>query len=83
MRAAGMPGTAALIVAGAFTLLPPELEREFTRVDANGDGRIASHEAWANPTVERRFMLSDRDQNGTLDRAEFQELITSASRSRT
>lgn len=78
-----MLGTAALIVAGAFALLPPELEREFARVDANGDGRIAWHEAWANPTVEHRFMLSDRDQNGTLDREEFWELITSASRNRT
>ena len=80
--AANMLATATLIVAAALAL-PPDLEREFARVDANGDGRIAYHEAWANAAVERRFRLSDRDQNGTLDRAEFRELIISASRSRT
>lgn len=82
-RALGMFATATLWVAATALALPPDLEQAFLQVDANDDGRIAWHEAWANPTVERRFILSDRDHNGTLDRAEFLELITSASHSRT
>ena len=54
--------------------LSPELESQFLRIDANGDGSISQHEAWADRQVERRFELADRNQNGRIDRAEFEQL---------
>lgn len=65
-----------LALAGALAL-PPELELRFEHIDANGDGFISRHEAWADEPVERRFAFADRDQNGELDRAEFQEAYLS------
>lgn len=65
-----------IAVALAGTLaLPPELESRFARIDANGDGFISDYEAWADQRVEQRFTLADRNQDGKLDRAEFQELL--------
>ena len=65
--------TIAAALAGALAL-SAELESQFVRIDANGDGFIARHEAWADSRVERRFELADRNQDGLLDRAEYQQL---------
>ena len=75
------PTLAAALVASLIMSDPPldpQLEIRFARADANGDGFIARHEAWVDATVEHRFSLADRDQNGRLDRAEFRELFSSA-----
>jgi len=53
----------------------PELDRLFAGMDTNRDGFISRQEAWADTRVEQRFSLGDRNQDGKLDRVEFNELL--------
>ncbi len=71
---AGMVSVVTFAVAASLALTPV-LENRFVRIDANGDGFISEHEAWADDRVERRFEFADRNQDGKLDRAEFKELL--------
>lgn len=75
---------AGVLAAGAIGLgitftgapsLSPEREQLFKDMDTNGDGFVSRNEASADSRVERRFGLADRNQDGKLDRAEFQELF--------
>jgi Ca2+-binding EF-hand superfamily protein len=75
---AGIVAAGAIGLAVTFTGAPslsPEREQLFKDMDANGDGFITRNEAWADRSIERRFALADRNQDGKLDRAEFQELF--------
>jgi Ca2+-binding EF-hand superfamily protein len=71
--------TTALATASLSTtlVLPPELEARFDRIDANHDGFISRHEAWADARLEERFSLEERDHNGRIDRAEFRSVALS------
>ena len=58
-----------------------ELEAAFRALDANGDGFIRFHEiGGADPRIDRRFELADRNHDGKLDRTEFRELIGDVNR---
>jgi hypothetical protein len=59
-----------------------DLQRDFDRLDANGDGFISSNEAYADPGVEEQFERADRNQDGKLDLAEYQELMIGMTRVR-
>lgn len=48
----------------------------FEALDANKDGRISVSEARKDKFVAARFAAADLDQNGYLDREEFQKLIS-------
>jgi hypothetical protein len=52
----------------------PGLDGLFERLDVNRNGFIDRHEAWADPQVEDRFGLADRNHDGRLDREEFHQL---------
>jgi hypothetical protein len=74
----GVLAAGAIGIAVTFNAAPPlspAQERQFQDMDANGDGFVSRNEASADSRVERRFALADRNQDGKLDRAEFQELF--------
>jgi Ca2+-binding EF-hand superfamily protein len=69
---------AVLLVPGLCSAspLPPELEARFATIDANGDGMIRFHEAWADPRLLWRFRLADVNHDGDIDREEFLAFVT-------
>src|SRR5579859_4375824 len=53
-------------------LLEKRIERQFRRLDQNGNGVIDREEWTRNPRLFDRF---DRDHDGTLDPQEFRRLV--------
>lgn len=51
-----------------------DADEQFSRLDASGDGRIGRHEAWADSRIETHFGRGDVNQDGILDRSEFEAL---------
>lgn len=47
------------------------LKSSFTRIDANGDGRLSQDEARRMPEISARFDELDADKDGALSFAEF------------
>jgi Ca2+-binding EF-hand superfamily protein len=75
INAACVAGATAFVLLGAVQLafasepFLPRSERSFTRLDADGDGKVTINE-W-KPKAEKRFLSIDDDQNGTVTTAEI------------
>src|SRR5439155_19597492 len=61
-------GAAFLVAVSGCSTAPPQLEREFQRLDVNGDGYISRAEARADDSVARQFEMADQNRDGKLDR---------------
>lgn len=65
---------AAAVALPALSALAQGSPATFESLDANKDGRISATEARKDKTVSSRFASADKDQDGYLNRAEFEAL---------